>query len=336
MVVTLPPELALVVDLIRHIRTQFGTVPLRPLSLSIDGFALPQAQHLHSLVHDGDIILVKEAGAICPELQLEGSLSEAASPPAAKRLRKDGGNFTSTAECSPATREWVDALGAKICTESPQVGVEANQSRKADRVAGDAGSGGRYASLAAAKAAALEVAAAALAEQTVASTVTCTNRLKDTAGPSNNGGSLPTSQRAGSTTPAVSLAELHNSCAAKRKQVISSTPVTIEHPILGELEVPAGEDQDTFVSRKLRTLRKAVRKQVEHYFGDANWAKDAHLRTMADDDGYVPFTGMIDFERLRSLTTDVSCIRESVAGSTVVEVSPCGTKLRKPKPTLDS
>lgn len=99
--------------------------------------------------------------------------------------------------------------------------------------------------------------------------------------------------------------------------------------LLGALEVPDGVDRNRFINRKLKTLRVAVRRQVEHYFGDKNWEKDEHLREEADANGYVEIAHIATFERLRSLTTDVPFITASLTDSSIVEVSPCGTKLRR-------
>lgn len=107
-------------------------------------------------------------------------------------------------------------------------------------------------------------------------------------------------------------------------------PVLVRHAELGELEVPEGMDAETFVTRKLKTLQKAVRRQVEHYFGDANWSRDEHLQSLADGEGYVEFASIMDFERLKVLTTNGAFVRECVLASSVVETSSCGLRLRRP------
>ena len=38
--------------------------------------------------------------------------------------------------------------------------------------------------------------------------------------------------------------------------------------------------------------------QVEHYFSDSNWGKDEYLRSLADAEGFVPITGIMDFKPL--------------------------------------
>mmetsp|Transcript_6373 Transcript_6373/g.11642 ORF Transcript_6373/g.11642 Transcript_6373/m.11642 type:complete len:319 (+) Transcript_6373:27-983(+) len=103
----------------------------------------------------------------------------------------------------------------------------------------------------------------------------------------------------------------------------------VSHPLLGDLEVLPGQKTDEFLNRKLKTLRKAIRKQVEHYFGDTNWPKDAHLQSMADSDGFVLLEGIADFSLLKQLCTDLPTIRESLEASQVVELSDCKARLRK-------
>eukprot|EP00928_Gymnodinium_smaydae_P051318 TRINITY_DN3484_c0_g2_i2.p1 TRINITY_DN3484_c0_g2~~TRINITY_DN3484_c0_g2_i2.p1 ORF type:complete len:332 (-),score=94.86 TRINITY_DN3484_c0_g2_i2:199-1194(-) len=83
------------------------------------------------------------------------------------------------------------------------------------------------------------------------------------------------------------------------------------------------------VDRKLRTLKKAIRRQLEYYFSDKNWAKDEHLRSIADAAGFVPIAELASFERLAALSSDAGVIRGSVTTSDVVEVSACGAFLRR-------
>ncbi|CAE7647714.1 Larp1 [Symbiodinium sp. CCMP2592] len=104
---------------------------------------------------------------------------------------------------------------------------------------------------------------------------------------------------------------------------------SVNHPLLGELEVPPGQRTEEFVNRKLRTLKKAIRRQVEHYFGDTNWPKDTHLQSLADGDGFVTIDSIADFSLLKQLCTDLPTIRDSLETSKVVELSSCGERLRK-------
>lgn len=104
---------------------------------------------------------------------------------------------------------------------------------------------------------------------------------------------------------------------------------TISHPMLGVLEVPEGMDPHKLLARKLKTMREAVRKLLEHYFSEGNWGKDEHLRSLANESGFVPISSITDFERLKELTVDVEFICSAVKDSSVVELSSCGQLLRR-------
>merc|ERR1712008_347476 len=101
-------------------------------------------------------------------------------------------------------------------------------------------------------------------------------------------------------------------------------PISFKHALLGEIEVLEGEDVAKVVERKTRTLRKAVRRQVEYYFGEKNWRTDEHIRENTDTSGFVHLDIIMKFERLRALTEDVSFVRGCLEGSDIVEVSESG------------
>lgn len=104
---------------------------------------------------------------------------------------------------------------------------------------------------------------------------------------------------------------------------------TVKHRVLGELEVPQGQAVEDFVSRKMKTLKKAIRKQVEYYFGDSNWAKDEYLRSLADAEGYVALENIMDFKLLKQICCDFDTIQESLGASEHLELSACGQRLRR-------
>ena len=52
-----------------------------------------------------------------------------------------------------------------------------------------------------------------------------------------------------------------------------------------DLEVPAGENAAAFVEKKMQTLRRALLRQLAHYFSEENWAKDSWLQQQADGEG---------------------------------------------------
>ena len=61
-------------------------------------------------------------------------------------------------------------------------------------------------------------------------------------------------------------------------------------------------------------------KQIDYYFSDANLVKDDYLRSNMDDQGWVPIAIIASFPRVKSLTTNVQLILDSLRSSTIVEV----------------
>lgn len=145
---------------------------------------------------------------------------------------------------------------------------------------------------------------------------------------------LGVSKEAATSRPATSHQPASKQTASLQEYVAglrpapSGRPTEFVHPLLGHLEIE-DEDPTTYISRKLRTLGKAVRRQVEWYFGDKNWSLDEHLRKQSGKDGFVDINMVTDFERLQSLTKDVSFIAFCMQESASVEVSPCGRQLRR-------
>ncbi|XP_065884842.1 la-related protein 1B-like isoform X2 [Dysidea avara] len=74
-------------------------------------------------------------------------------------------------------------------------------------------------------------------------------------------------------------------------------------------------------------LQGYVKKQIEYYFSDENLQKDFFLRNQMDEEGFVPISVIANFNRLQALTQDTELIKESLQGSTTVEMK--GDKVRK-------
>ncbi len=75
----------------------------------------------------------------------------------------------------------------------------------------------------------------------------------------------------------------------------------------------------------------AIRKQVEFYFSDSNFRKDAFLKaaTEADAEKFVPISTLLTFNKLKNLTTDADVVAEAMKGSATVIVSEDGKKLKR-------
>eukprot|EP00600_Ochromonadales_sp_CCMP1393_P005994 CAMPEP_0174968140 /NCGR_PEP_ID=MMETSP0004_2-20121128/7962_1 /TAXON_ID=420556 /ORGANISM="Ochromonas sp., Strain CCMP1393" /LENGTH=359 /DNA_ID=CAMNT_0016217327 /DNA_START=21 /DNA_END=1100 /DNA_ORIENTATION=+ len=75
----------------------------------------------------------------------------------------------------------------------------------------------------------------------------------------------------------------------------------------------------------------AIKRQIEFYFSDSNFRKDKFLQTKAKEDpnGYVKIETLLTFNRLKSLTTDVAVILDSIKESSSVEVSDDGLGIKR-------
>eukprot|EP01018_Ginkgo_biloba_P038086 Gb_28833 [translate_table: standard] len=74
-------------------------------------------------------------------------------------------------------------------------------------------------------------------------------------------------------------------------------------------------------------LRSMLIKQIEYYFSVENLCKDFYLRSIMDEHGWVPISIIANFNRVRTMTTDVAFILDALRNSNVVEVQ--GDKIRK-------
>ncbi|XP_056156476.1 la-related protein 7 [Lampris incognitus] len=85
---------------------------------------------------------------------------------------------------------------------------------------------------------------------------------------------------------------------------------------------------------RVKQLLSDVKKQVEFWFGDVNLNKNRFLRQLIDEaqDGYVDISVLTNFNRMKSLTTDVKLIARALKNSSLVEVNLEGTKIRRQHP----
>ena len=77
--------------------------------------------------------------------------------------------------------------------------------------------------------------------------------------------------------------------------------------------------------------REAIKRQIEFYFSDSNFRKDAFLRgqAQADPNGYVTIQVLLTFNKLKALTTDVAVVADVMKDSEVVDVSADGLSLKR-------
>ncbi|CAI8600138.1 unnamed protein product [Vicia faba] len=83
-----------------------------------------------------------------------------------------------------------------------------------------------------------------------------------------------------------------------------------------------------FVPVPENPLTLAIVKQIDYYFSDVNLAKkDDYLQLNMDEQGWVPISVIANFPRVKSLTSNVELILDSLRTSSIVEVH--GDKLRR-------
>lgn len=71
-----------------------------------------------------------------------------------------------------------------------------------------------------------------------------------------------------------------------------------------------------------------VRKQIEFYFSSSNLGQDDYLRSLMDAAGWIELGQLIKFPRLKSHGVSVQMAAASLSGSTCVEVSSDGRRVR--------
>jgi len=74
-----------------------------------------------------------------------------------------------------------------------------------------------------------------------------------------------------------------------------------------------------------------IKQQIEFYFSDSNLRRDAFLKSTieADPERFVNISILLTFNRLKSLTDDPEKVASSIHDSNMVELSTCGSKIRR-------
>ncbi|VFQ94065.1 unnamed protein product [Cuscuta campestris] len=80
-------------------------------------------------------------------------------------------------------------------------------------------------------------------------------------------------------------------------------------------------------SSPILTLRASIMKQIEYYFSDENLQSDHYLLSLMDNHGWVPISIIAGFKRVKSMSTDIPFILDSLQASTTIEVQ--GDKVRR-------
>lgn len=86
-----------------------------------------------------------------------------------------------------------------------------------------------------------------------------------------------------------------------------------------------------FLESKRRTQIKTIKRQMEYYFGNKNYESDAFLQTEVkkNPNRYISLDTILTFNKMKHLNASKSLIIESLKGSTICEVSPDQSGVRK-------
>ncbi|KAM7535991.1 hypothetical protein Aperf_G00000103928 [Anoplocephala perfoliata] len=87
------------------------------------------------------------------------------------------------------------------------------------------------------------------------------------------------------------------------------------------------EDCSSCASQRYNTIKK----QIEYYFGDKNFAKDTFLQSLMDEDRYVSVGKILEFPRMVKYRAVRDDILRACSDSTVVEFNRSGSKIRRRK-----
>ncbi|CAH1646803.1 unnamed protein product [Spodoptera littoralis] len=83
------------------------------------------------------------------------------------------------------------------------------------------------------------------------------------------------------------------------------------------------------IRHRKKQLYENILKQMEFYFSDANLTKDRFLGDLVKNDPYVPLELFLKFNKVRSLTQDVSDIAKAMKNSTLLELSEDRLKVKR-------
>lgn len=105
----------------------------------------------------------------------------------------------------------------------------------------------------------------------------------------------------------------------------------VDEPIVAEKTEDDSPTEEN--GSQLSKLERDIIRQIEYYFGDVNMRRDKFLiqKVAENDDGWVPITVLLTFNRLRSISDDAQAIANAVEKSSVglVQLSDDRTMLRR-------
>merc|ERR1712060_364035 len=118
----------------------------------------------------------------------------------------------------------------------------------------------------------------------------------------------------------------------RQGNIVKQNPLTeglLSSENCGTGETKNGECLHELSQKQLDRLTRAVQRQFDHYFGDANYATDNFLRNAAYEHGWTSLKLVSSFNRMQALTKDLDFVRTCLRSSEIVELSDCGKYVRK-------
>ena len=86
-----------------------------------------------------------------------------------------------------------------------------------------------------------------------------------------------------------------------------------------------------FMTTQQENIEKAIRRQIEFYFGDLNYPKDKYLQKKCGEhpEGYMTLRDVMSFNKMRKLTKSPEQVIKAIAGCPLVEISADKKMIRK-------
>ncbi|XP_014666201.1 PREDICTED: la-related protein 7-like [Priapulus caudatus] len=83
--------------------------------------------------------------------------------------------------------------------------------------------------------------------------------------------------------------------------------------------------------KRNKKLMRDIRQQMEFYFSDSNLAKDRFMKEQLNnaEDGYIDLSIFTRFNKIRSMTVDLTVLAESLQSSDILQVSDDKTKVKR-------
>ncbi|XP_060075316.1 la-related protein 7-like isoform X2 [Ylistrum balloti] len=86
--------------------------------------------------------------------------------------------------------------------------------------------------------------------------------------------------------------------------------------------------------KRMKSLYNNIRDQIEFYFSDSNLHRDRFMKKVitGNEDGYVDISLFMNFNKVKTLTTDISALQKSLKSSKKLQVSDDGQKVKRIRP----